>query len=135
MKYTFFGFCLILLTNSVFAQHSAYSDKDLAKKPLWISMIKDTAVNFFDAEHAYTVYFQHHDMPGGENETIGEHQKSEKRPSKKELRRLQDQDNMRMEIKKYQRWHDRMLPYVQADGTIMSPAQRLQVWRDNKVKK
>ncbi len=113
---------------------NVYTEKDYARNPLWIKMIKDTAVNFFEAEKAYKIYFQHHELPGGEHDVIGEHEKETKAPSKATQRKMQANDHMRMEVKKYERWHDRMLPYVQSDGTILTPAQRLQIWKDNKNK-
>ena len=95
-------------------------------------MIKDTAVNYFAAEKAFKIYFEHHPKPGGENERIGEHAKSEKHLSQKERRRIQEDNHMRMEIKKYERWHDRVFPYVKADGTVLTPSQRVKIWKENK---
>jgi hypothetical protein len=117
------------------AQHTAYTEKDFARRPVWISMIKDTAVNYFEAEHAYKVYFQHHENPGGEDDEIGMHEAREKNPSKKEQRKMQADNHMRMAVKKYERWHDKMRPYVQADGSILSPSQRLQIWKANQSAK
>ena len=135
MKLGYLTLCLVFVVHSSNAQNKTYSDKDFARSPIWISMIKDTTANYFVAERAFKLYFEHHAKPEGENDEIGEHAKSEKYPSKKEMRKLQEQDKMRMEIKKYERWHDRMFPYVKADGTILTPSQRLQIWRDNKATK
>ena len=135
MKLLYATLCLVFVTNISNAQSRGYSDKDFARNPLWISMIKDTSVNYFQAERAFKIYFEHHAKPAGENDEIGEYAKNEKYPSKKEKRKLQEQDRMRMEVKKYERWHDRMFPYVKADGTILSPSQRLQIWKDNKATK
>ena len=115
-------------------QLKAFTEKDYARNPIWISMIKDTTTNFFEAEKAYKIYFQHHEKPGGEHDIIGEHSKESKSPSGKELHRLQSEDHMRMEVKKYERWRQKMLPYVQEDGTILTPSQRLQIWKDHKNK-
>ena len=135
MKLFLPAFCLVLITNVTNAQTKTYSDKEYARNPLWISMIKDTSVNYFQAERAFKIYFEHHAKPAGENDEIGEHAKNEKYPSKKEKRRLQLENDMRMDIKKYERWHDRMFPYVKADGTILTPSQRLKIWQDNKAVK
>ena len=115
-------------------QVKVYTEKDYARNPIWISMIKDTTVNFFDAEKAYKIYFQHHQKPGGEHDVIGEHAKEQKNPSKKARRELQEEDHMRMEVKKYEHWRQRVLPYVQSDGTILTSSQRLQIWKDHKNK-
>ena len=116
-------------------QVAAYSDKDYARKPLWISMIKDSSVNFLEAEKAYKIYFQHHEKPGDEHDIIGEHASRQKNPTRSEMRRMQAEDRMRMEVKKYEHWRLSVLPYVQADGSVLTPAERLQIWKANKSKK
>jgi hypothetical protein len=134
MKKFYLAIAGICIGYFAFGQQPAYTEKDYAHTPVWISMIKDTTTNYFEAEKAYKIYFQHHDNPGGENDEIGTHAEKEKHPSKKEQRKMQADNHMRMEIKKYERWHDRMRPYVKADGTILSPAQRLQIWKDHQTK-
>lgn len=123
--------CLIILVmlplKVVFAQSKALTEKDYAKAPYWIAMVNDTTTNYFEAEKAFKVYFAHHHKPEGENEDIGEHAKREKRPSKKELRKIEKDNRMRMDIKRYQHWHAMMQPYVQEDGSILTPTQRLQI--------
>ena len=113
-------------------QATGYTDKDYARNPVWIKMIKDTAANYFEAEKAFKIYFQHHENPGGEHDVIGEHAKQEKNISKREMRKMQAEDHMRMEVKRYKHWHDKMAPYVQADGSILTPSQRLKIWREAK---
>ncbi len=97
-------------------------------------MIKDTTTNFFEAEKAYKIYFKNHDKPSGENEDIGEHAKREKHPSKREQRKMQADNRMRIEVKKYEHWRDMMRPYIQADGRILTPSERLKIWNEQKVK-
>jgi flagellar basal body L-ring protein FlgH len=120
--------CITYIANA--QQSTPYSEKDYARNPVWIEMIKDTTANFFEVEKAFNIYFQHHEKPEGENDVIGEHEEREKNPSKKEQRKMQQENHMKMEVKKYERWHDRMLPYVQPDGRILTPSERLQLWRD-----
>lgn len=131
MKKPFLLCLLICFGQAAMGQQSTqYSEKDYARNPVWIEMIKDTTANFLEVEKAFNIYFQHHEKPEGDNDVIGEHEKQEKYPSRKEQRRLQQENRMRMEVKKYERWHDRMLPYVQSDGRILTPSERLQLWRD-----
>ncbi len=106
-----------------------HTDKEYARTPYWIDMIKDTSVNFFEAERAYKIYFQHHERPEGEQEDIGEHKKREKYPSKREQKEMQRENRMRMEVKRYEHWRDMIRPYVQADGSIPGPTKRLQIHR------
>ncbi len=97
-------------------------------------MIKDTATNFLEAERAYKIYFQHHEKPAGENDVIGEHEKFEKQPSKRMQRKMQAENQMRIEVKKYEHWHLMMLPYVQPGGHILTPSERLGIYNSQKNK-
>ena len=126
MKYLFLAIAGMAMATASRGQQSAYTDKDYARSPLWIKMIKDTAANYFEVEHAYKVYFQHHEMPAGEEEQIGEHAARAKQPGKREQRKMQQANHMRMDVKRYERWHESMKPYVRADGSILTPSQRLQ---------
>lgn len=111
------------------AQTSVHTDKEYARTPYWINMIKDTSVNYFEAEKAFRIYFEHHKKPEGEQEDIGEHEKREKNLSRRERREMQRDNHMRMEVKRYEHWHDMMRPYVQANGYILTPAERLELHR------
>lgn len=118
---------LLLLASVKGVAQTTYDAKEYARKPVWIEMIKDTAVNFFEAEKAFNTYFKHHEKPEGEAEDIGEHAKREKYPSKREQREMQRENHMRMDVKRYEHWRDMMRPYVQGDGTIPGPARRLEI--------
>ena len=133
-KLMLLSICLIAGYISHAQQVNAYTEKDYARNPVWIKMIKDTAANYFEAEKAFKIYFRHHEKPEGEHDVIGERAKEEKNPSKRERRRMQEEEHMRMEVKRYEHWRDKMAPYVQADGTILTPSQRLKIWRDGKSK-
>ena len=122
--------CCVLVAKA--QQVTVYTDKEYSKNPLWISMIKDTAVNFFEAEKAYKLYFRHHTKPEGEQEDIGEHEKREKHPSKREQREMQRENRMRMDVKRYEHWRDMVLPYVQPDGRILTPTERIQIWQQQR---
>ncbi len=135
MKKLLLFFTILCSVSAAYSQQATvYTEKDYARKPVWISMIKDTAANFFEVEKAYKIYFQYHELPEGEHDVIGEHAKEEKKPSKRERRRMQAEDHMRLEVKKYDHWRRQVFPYVQTDGSILTPSQRLQVWKDNKKK-
>ena len=122
--------CLSCLTTAVSAQTKKYTEKDYARSPVWIQMIRDTTTNFFEVEKAYKTYFSNHEMPSGEHDIMGERDKQEKYPTKKEKRQLESENRMRMEVKKYQHWHDMMLPYVQPDGSILTPSERWTMHRN-----
>ena len=135
MKKIYLLAAYIFVCSYAHAQTSNNTEKDYAHSPLWISMIRDTTSNYFEVEKAYNIYFSHHAKPGGENEEIGMHEQREKQPSKREQKKMQADNHMRMEVKKYERWHDKMRPYVQADGTILTPSQRLLIWKGQQLSK
>jgi len=134
MRSIYLSILCICFAHISLAQTTAYQESDYTRMTVWISMIKDTAINFFEVEKAFNTYFQHHEKPVGEEEEIGDHAAREKNPSKKQQRKMQADNHMRMDVKKYERWHDKMLPYVQSDGSILTPSQRLKIWADNKKK-
>jgi hypothetical protein len=125
------GLCCLLTAQ---AQQTKYSAKDYARNPVWIQMVDDTFANYFEAEKAYKTYWQHHAMPATEHDVIGEHAEREKIPSKREQKKIQRDNKMSMAVKKYERWRQRMLPYVQKDGSILTPSQRLKLSEAQKNK-
>lgn len=124
---------LILLTTislSASAQkNQPFSDAAAARKPLWIAMLDDTTANYFRVEQAFKIYFAHHEAPEEEHDVIGEHAERQKHLSKRARRRRAAEDAMRMDVKRYYRWHEQTLPYVQPDGRILTPTERLAIWR------
>jgi hypothetical protein len=125
---------LLFLSFLSFAQKAHYTASDYTTKPVWIEMIKDTSANYFEVEKAYDTYFRSHTRPGGEHDVIGERDERVKHLTKKQQKKIQAENHMRMEVKKYERWHDKMRPYVQQDGSILTPSQRLKIWEQNKNK-
>lgn len=122
-------FLLLYAINVNAQQPKKYSEKDYAKKPLWINMLDDTTANYFEVEKAYNTYWQHHEKPEGEHDVIGEHEEREKIPSRRKQRKIEAENNLRIAVKKYERWHEQMLPWVQADGRILTPSERLAIWK------
>jgi hypothetical protein len=128
---------LIVLLLPVFLRAQeikTYTEKQYAKEPIWIAMADDTLTNYYEAEKAYAIYWQHHERPETEHDVIGERQEREKTLSRRKLRKIEEEDNMRMEVRKYEKWHELILPYVKQDGRIMYPSERLQLWESLKSK-
>ena len=129
-----FALILFLPVLATAQEIKTYTERQYAKEPIWIAMVEDTLTNYFEAEKAYTIYWQHHEKPETEHDIIGEHEEREKTLSRRKQRKLQAEDNMRMEIRKYEKWHELILPYVKQDGRIMYPSERLQLWESLKSK-
>ncbi|NDC43437.1 MAG: hypothetical protein EBZ77_18130, partial [Chitinophagia bacterium] len=80
------------------------------------------------------LYFKKHELPEEEHDVIGERRERERHPNKRKQRKLQQENQMRIEVKKYKHWKEVNMPYVQEDGSILGPAARLQIWNNNKKK-
>lgn len=101
---------------------SQYNPDEYKKKPLWIQMMDDEKVNYFEIQKAYEAYWSAHTPPIGEGDMdVKQKEKNKKRFSKKEVRDAREDASMRMAIKKYKWWLQRMEPYVQDDGSIQRP--------------
>jgi hypothetical protein len=119
-----------LMANTAMAQNKVPpTEADFAKMPLWIGMMDDTLANFFVVERAFDTYFKHHELPEGENEEIGERRERLKRVSKRKQRRITRENTLRMDVKRYYFWHQQTLPYVQGDGRVLTPTERLAIWQ------
>ncbi len=112
-----------------YAQGEAPTTKEASKKPLWMPMLEDTTANFFEVERVFNAYFKTHEMPDGEDEEIGEHAEREKFPSKRERRRANANSDLRLAVKRYVFWRRKVLPYVQDDGRILTPSERIALWK------
>lgn len=119
----------LLLSTRSGAQSSVSTIREYARKPLWIGMMEDTTANYFEVEKAFNTYFGHHELPAGEEEEINEHREREKIPSKRRQRKISAENKLRMNVKRYYRWREDMLPYVQEGGRILSPAERIAIWK------
>jgi cytochrome oxidase Cu insertion factor (SCO1/SenC/PrrC family) len=122
----------ILLSSHVPAQSQQYTEKDYAKDPVWIQMLDDTTANFFEVEKAYNTYFKTHELPKSEHDMIGEYSERQKKVSKRQQKRVEEDSYLSRQVKKYHRWHEKMLPYVQPDGRILTPSERLAIWQQIK---
>jgi hypothetical protein len=110
-------------TNTAIAQQQL--DKALAaKNPVWIQMMDDTATNYLHAVEAFDIYWTTHKKPDGESDMdMLNVTKNKKRFSKKDIREARKEAAMRMKIKKFIWWKNKVEPYVQDDGTITTPYQ------------
>ncbi|XZF16198.1 hypothetical protein ACTHGU_08675 [Chitinophagaceae bacterium MMS25-I14] len=113
-------------------QHTATSlanERMYARKPLWINMMEDTMANYFEVKKAFTIYFEHHEQPEGEEDEINEYRERQKIPSKRKQRKITAENILRMQVKHYYSWLNETLPYVQDDGRILTPSERLSIWK------
>lgn len=133
MKYTLLLFAFLTAMGSAIAQNkTTFSNKAYMQKPLWITMMEDPDANFFETEKAFELYWSIREKPEGEHEEIGEHAERQKTPGKRKQRKISAENDMRFAVKKYVKWHEQTLPYVQPDGRILSTEERLKIWESQK---
>lgn len=104
------------------------------KNPAWIEMIKAQNVNYYEALKAYNLFWSNkkkpeveHDMIGQNKNNIGE--KEHEVLSKKERKMY---NLYALEIKKFEAWQRKVLPFVQEDGRILTNDEKLKLWEDSK---
>jgi hypothetical protein len=134
-KYIFALMFIASTISSTRAQSSqSISDKEYMRSPLWIAMMDEPNPNFFEVEKAYELYFSKHEKPEGEHDVIGEYAERQKTPSKRKQRKISIENDLRFAVKRYELWHDQTLPYVQADGRILTTEERLAIWKSQQSK-
>jgi len=112
--------------------------KEYAKYPYWIEMMDDPNVNYFEAVKAYDTYWKNREKPKEEDEIIGKklHDSESERHRESWISRLFSGDKEKesqkyaFECKKFEHWKMKSEPYVQPDGRILSPEERLKIWKE-----
>ncbi len=135
----------LLFTNSFsYAQVRAVKESDYKENPLWINMMNDPNANYFETVKAFRIYFTDRYLPeepwekmqegadsfekevGLENEKNGR-RKSE-REREREKRKQQPSDiNYAAEVRAFRSWFYSIQPWVQSDGSIVSPAEQQKI--------
>jgi len=149
----FFG---LLKLNTIQAQNNIDTNRDYKNTPVWITMMDDPNVNYFEAIKAYEVYWKNHQKPKGEEEEmammaaltgekmtkkqlrkkeeIEKEQKKEaeksasKKYSKKEQLAISEKENMKYQIKRFENWMLDVKPFVQEDGRILTEQEKQAIW-------
>ena len=104
--------------------------------PVWKDMLDDTTANYFEVQKAFALFWEGKELPEEEDDVIGENGRLQNNFINRvfrgeELRSQQLRDAYAFDYKRYQHWLLRMEPYVQEDGRILYPYERLQLWRQH----
>jgi len=119
-----------------------YNTKLFASQPLWIQMMDDPNVNYFIAQEAFSKFWENKNMPLDEEEMIGEKGFQNLKNSKNIFQRIQYNRELRKmkeiheeyfyQCKRFKQWLLVNKPYVQEDGRILSPEERLEIFNKQK---
>ena len=137
MRYLIALLVLLLMNSSLQAQTSKRSP-DYNRHPYWIEMMDDTLSNYFTAIHAYDEFWKNREKPLDEEETMGMKGATKKEEKEKGswLKRLFGRDPEKearkytYQCKRFEHWKIMMQPYVQEDGRILYPSERLEIWKN-----
>lgn len=125
---------LMCFSMEVFSQ-----TKDYEAYPYWIDMIDNPNANMFEANKAYDLYWKQRIKPLDEEEELfdemSETEKLQFEVLKKHLSTMtpserQEFDRIKYHVKRFKQWRRDMKPYVQEDGSILSPEERIKIWKD-----
>jgi hypothetical protein len=109
----------------------------------WIKMMDDPNVNYFEAVKNYEAFWKGKPKPLDEHEVISEAEtRSHAKPDEKSKRELKKEAKERAirltyqkyayDCKRFEHWMLVTKPYVQADGHILSKAEQLKIWQDQR---
>ncbi|HET6228164.1 MAG TPA: hypothetical protein VFF27_17925 [Bacteroidia bacterium] len=102
--------------------------------PVWKDMIDDTTANYFEVQKAFELFWAGKSLPEDEEEVIGEKGRLRNNMinrifNSRELKEQELRETYAFDYKRYRRWLIKMEPYVKEDGSIMTPSERLQLWK------
>jgi len=115
---------LVLLLICFF--QNAEAQKPIDKTPEWIIMMNDPNTNYYKAIEAFNSYWKNREKPTEEKEIFEE--------KKSKVKEYENEKTLQyaFEYKKFLKWQKRILPYVQEDGRILTPKERLEIWEKEK---
>lgn len=139
----------LLLALCTFAKHlQAQSDSKYRKTALWIAMMEDPNINYYEAIKAFNMYFERHKMPRIEEEEMGKEgyaypslksreEEERERQEEKEIEAANagslflkknyegmPPSEMAMQVRKFKQWRQTEQSWVQEDGHILSQTER-----------
>lgn len=133
---------LICLSMGVNAQTNSGATT-ASDQPIWVQMMSDENVNYFEAVEAFNSYFKTHPMPdleveeelmGGDIKAKEDYEKEMKRDNKstlteQERKSMVEREQMNYQVKRFRNWMKESKPFVQADGHILTGSERAAIWQ------
>ena len=124
---------LVLLLLSAKAQ-TKYNEAEFKTKPVWITMMDDSAVNYYQAVKAFDMYWAGRIKPEEDAEKGEENRREEKerRRYEKKLAKMtpaerNEFDRVNYQYKRFVNWMHEVKPYVQVSGRILTRQQRVDI--------
>lgn len=126
---------ILILNSSVSSGQKVNKQKDYSKYPYWIEMMDDTLTNYFEAQKAYELFWEKRIKPKEEDDIMGmrgstEEDKKDKQSWLSKLFRGDLEKKAQQyayQCKRFEHWEMKMEPWVQPDGRILYPYERLRI--------
>ncbi len=106
----------------------SYTTDSAANYPVWIAMMENPNVNYYEAVAAFEKYWEFREKPtedDGEARDIFGKEKSEEEKNKAANRSVE----YVYEYKQFLNWQQRNKNLVKPDGTIMKPEEVIEQWK------
>ena len=130
MKKIFLSGVAILATFSIYAQ--TYSDNYLRTHPVWIQMMDNKNVNYYDAQKAFELFWEGRELPVEEHELLNADNKEKEKKnfiSKKRKNKGQAAIDYAFEYKRFKNWLIKNESLIKNDGTLLKPDERIEQWK------
>jgi hypothetical protein len=124
---------VFLLSSVILISSGHINAQNYREEPVWINMMNDTSMNYFETVKAFREYFKDRVLPKEPYEVIGEDNfeievgleekdLEEKRKEDKKIR-LGDPDYS-AEVRSFKGWFYRTKLWVREDGSIIGPKEQ-----------
>ena len=129
----------VIFFSAIGSSQTKYNIGDYKKKPVWIQMMNDTSVNYFETVKAFREYYEDRALPKEANEVEGKDSFEEEiglderaiggKKSKKERKREKRKPNPKeinyaAEVRAFKGWFYGTKPWVRRNGSIIGPGER-----------
>jgi hypothetical protein len=131
MNKTYMILLISILLCHAFTAHAQTANQPL---PTWVAMIDNPSINYFEAVKTFEAYWKDKIKPTEEEEREGEgegeieRERMEKYLSSMSVSERNYWDQLQYHYKRFIRWQQDMLPFVQSDGRILSEQERIAIW-------
>ncbi len=106
--------------------------------PSWITMMEDSTANYNDAVKSFNDYWKNREKPTDENELFEGYKNPSETIKKSSYGKITHDDeeeaNIKysFEYKKFIAWQQEVAPYIQSDGRILAPSERIRAWQSQR---
>lgn len=111
----------------------SYKNCNYSKDPCWIKMMDDPKVNYYEAQKAFKEFWN---ARGGEpfvkEDINSRNQYNSKKRTRAEKRADEERQKYAIEYKRFLQWSKEVEPYVQSNGSILSPEERIRIYEEQR---